>query len=106
MAVYFGKIDTYFVNILSPKAYAGRRIINLHGAFGKAILLFLPQNDPLPENRKYASQNVFDIYYHIDEWAAILDVLRNETPVYFNYDDTNNAAQIYTSREPVGEEES
>jgi len=35
----------------------------------------------------------------------VLDVLHNESPVYFNYNDTRYAAQIYTGREPVGEEE-
>ena len=105
MATHFGKIDVYFTNVLSPKPYAGRRLMNLKGTFGKAILWFLPEGTPLPDNRKRAGQDVFDVYYHIGDWDAILDVLRNETPVYFNYQDTSNAAQIYTGDEPVGEEE-
>jgi len=106
MTAHFGKIDTYFVNMLSPKNYAGKRIMNLEGVFGKAILWFMPEGDLLPDNRMRSGRDVFDVYYHTDAWAAILDVLRNETPVYFNYQDSNNAAQIYTGREPVGEEES
>jgi len=106
MAVHFGKIDTYFVNVLSPNPYAGKRFMNLVGVFGKAILWFLPEGDPLPDNKKRSGQDVFDVYYPMDAWAAILDVLRNETPVYFNYQERSNAAQIYTGSEPVGEEES
>lgn len=105
MATHFGRIDFYFTNVLSPKTYAGKRLMNLTGTFGKAILWFLPEGSSLPDNRKRPGQNVFDVYYHIDDWEAILDVLRNETPVHFNYQDTSNAAQIYTGDEPVGEEE-
>lgn len=105
MATYFGKIDVYFVNVLSPKAYNGRRIMNISGSFGKAILWFFPQSVSLPDNRRRAEQDVFDVYYHIEEWEPLLDVLRNEGPVYFNYSDRSNAAQIYTGKEPVGEGE-
>jgi hypothetical protein len=105
MTVHFGKIDVYFSNILSPKIYAGKRIINLKGTFGKAILWFLPDGSSLPDNRKRTEKNVFDVYYHTADWGAIIDLLRNETPVYFNYHETSNAAQIYTGDEPVGEEE-
>lgn len=106
MSTHFGQIDVYFLNILSPKNYGGKRLMNLSGSFGKAILWFLPSGSSLPDNRMRPNQNVFDIYYSVDDWEAVLDVLRNETPVYFNYQDTSNAAQIYTGNEPVGEEES
>ena len=105
MAVHFGVIDTYFVNVLSPEPYAGKRLMNLVGPFGRAILWFLPEDGPLPGNRKRPGQDLFDVYYRMDAWAAILDVLRNEKPVHFNYQDANNAAQIYTGSEPVGEGE-
>lgn len=105
MTTHFGKIDIYFTNILSPKVYAGKRVMNLTGAFGKAVLWFLPEGGALPDNRKRPGQDVFDVYYYIADWEAVLDILRNETPVYFNYQDTSNAAQIYTGNEPVGEEE-
>lgn len=105
MSTHFGQIDFYFINILSPKKHGGKRIMNLSGSFGKAILWFLPPDTSLPDNRKRPNQNVFDVYYRIDDWEAVLDVLRNETPVYFNYQDTSNAAQIYTGEEPIGEEE-
>lgn len=105
MSTYFGQIDEYFLNVLSPKSYEGKRLMNLVGDFGKAILWFFPSGSSLPDNSKRSNQNMFDIYYSIDDWEAVLDVLRNEKPVYFNYRDTNNAAQIYTGKEPVGEGE-
>ena len=105
MAVFFGEIDTYFVNLLSPKQYNGRRLINLRGSFGTAVLWFHPEDAALPDNRKRAGQDIFDVYYHVSAWAPLIDVLRNESPVYFTYSDTSNAVQIYTGQEPVGEEE-
>ena len=105
MTVYAGEIDTYSVNVLSPKAYSGRRLMNLQGSFGTALLWFYPEDTSLPDNRKRSGQNIFEAYYPMSSWAAILDVLRNESPVYFNYSDSSNAAQIYTGREPIGEEE-
>lgn len=106
MATHFGKIDTYFVNVLSPKNYGGKRMMNLKGSFGVAILWFLAEENSLPDNRIRANQNVFDVYYHLGAWDAIIDILRNESPVYFNFNETSKAAQIYTGNEPVGEEES
>lgn len=105
MATHFGKIDFYFTNVLSPKVYGGKRLMNLKGEFGKAILWFLPNASSLPDNSKLTGQDVFYIYYHTSDWEAVLDVLRNETPVYFNYVEENKTAQIYTGDEPVGEEE-
>ena len=106
MATYFGSIDNYTVNVLSPKAYNGRRLMNLKGNFGTALLWFYPEGTPLPDNSKRAGQDIFNIYYDSSYWQPLLDVLRNESPVYFNYSDTSNAAQIYTGNEPVGEGES
>ena len=105
MATYFGQIDTYTVNVLSPNAYSGRRVMNLEGSFGKAILWFHPDDTTLPDNQKRSGEDVFDIYYNMRDWEAIIDVLRNESPIYFNYSETHKAAQMYTGSEPVGEEE-
>ena len=102
---HFGQIDVYSVIVLSPKLFGGQRVISLSGSFGKATLWFKPQGSSLPDNRRILNQNVFAVYYHIPDWEAIIDILRNETPVYFNYQDTSNAAQIHTGSEPVGEEE-
>jgi hypothetical protein len=105
MAVHFGKIDTYFCNVMCPKNYAGKRLMNVNGSFGKGILWFMPEGSALPDNRKRGGQNVFDVYYHTADWAALVDLLRNEGPVHFNFNDSSNAAQIYTGQEPVGEGE-
>jgi hypothetical protein len=43
------------------------------------------------------------LFYHINEMGFILDLLRNESPIYLTT--SANAAQLSTSLEPVGEEE-
>ncbi len=105
MTVYSGAIDNYTVNLLSPKPYNGRHLMNIKGSFGTAVLWFHADDATLPDNRKRTNQNIFDVYYHARHWAPLLDVLRNESPVYFNFSDTSNAAQVYTGNEPVGEGE-
>ncbi len=105
MATHFGIINTYFANMLAPKPYGGKRLMNLNGSFGKAIVWFIPDNSPLPDNQKHSGENVFDVYYHTSDWDALIDLLRNEKPVHFNYYEANNSVQIYTGTEPVGEEE-
>ena len=106
MATYFGTIDSYFVNILSPRPFNGKRLISISGSFGAATLWFLPEDSSLPDNRKRPNQDIFEVYYHMDSWTALIDILRNESPLYFHFNDTSNAAQLHTSHEPVGEEES
>lgn len=55
------------------------------------------------------------IYYHAqgEQFERVLDILRNEKPVYLRWVSQNDAteandgnAYFYTGREPVGEEES
>ena len=87
MTTYFGKIDVYFVNVLSPKAYNGKRLMNVSGSFGKAILWFYPDDSPLPDNSKRASHDVFYVYYYMNTWEPLLDIPRNEEPVHFSYYD-------------------
>ena len=105
MTLYHGEIETYTANVLSPKQYNGRRLMSLSGSYGSAFLWFYPEDATLPDNRKRAGQNMFDVYYPMSYWTAVLDLLRNESPLYFNFSDSSNAVQIYSGREPVGEEE-
>lgn len=105
MATYSGEIDEYFVNVLSPNLFNGKRLMNVMGNFGTGVLWFHPMGAPLPDNKKYSGKNVFVLHYHMDSWDVIIDVLRNESPVYFNYSSTYNSAQIHTGNEPVRKED-
>jgi len=104
MANYFGAIDSYTVNVLSPQNFSNRRLMLLFGSFGIAKLWFYADDATLPDNSKTSGQDRFTAYFPASYWQPILDVLRNESPVYFNFFEPNGV-QIYTGSEPVGEEE-
>lgn len=91
----------------SPNVHTNyKKVIHLKGDFGLAILYFVPEEEALGTNRKRQNRNVYDIYYSMNTWSQFVDLLRNEKPVYFYYDVSNNTAVLKTSDEPIGEEES
>ena len=57
----------------------------------------------IPANTVSAGIHYF--YYPESMFPIVLDVLRNESPVYFSWNATNCLGSITTSSEPVGEEE-
>ena len=106
MTQYQGNVQSYALEIQSPNSpYDQKGVISLHGAFGLAILYFVPQDGQLGKNQKRAEHDIFDIYYWMDSWPHFTDLLRNEKPVVFLYDDSDNTALIRSMMEPVGEAE-
>ena len=102
MTQYQGNVQSYVLEIQSPNSpYDQKGVISLHGAFGLAILYFVPQDAQLGKNQKRAGQDIFDIYYWMDSWPHFTDLLRNEKPVQFQYDDSNDTAQIRSVRATV-----
>lgn len=100
-----GEIDKYDLSVQTPSVHTNyKRVIHCFGSFGLAFLYFVPEDLPLGENKKREGRDVFDIYYRMGDWGAIVDVLRNERPVLFFFDNYNNGI-IRTGREEVGEEE-
>jgi hypothetical protein len=100
-----GKIDKYGLSLETPSVYTNyKRVIHCYGSFGLAFLYFVPEELPLGENKKRDGQNVYDIYYRMRDWDAAVDILRNEKPVWFFFDNYNNGI-IKTESEEVGEEE-
>jgi hypothetical protein len=106
MTQYQGNVQSYVLEIQSPNnPYTYKSAISLHEAFGLAILYFVAQDGQLEKNQKRAGQDIFDIYYWMDSWPHFTDLLRNEKPVHFQYDDSNNTsnntAQISSVRAHV-----
>jgi hypothetical protein len=51
MTQYQGKVQSYVLEIQSPNSpYNQKGVISLHGAFGLAILYFVPQDGVCTEN--------------------------------------------------------
>jgi hypothetical protein len=65
---------------------------------------FVERTGPLPGPRESPSGTVF-LSFHRSNLSSVVDMLRNEKPVMFNWSSENRSAQITTGKEPVGEEE-
>ena len=58
---------------------------------------------PASDNRK--TTGFISCHYAATDYPQVLDILRNERPVYVEFDERTNVANIRTSAEPVGEGE-
>ena len=68
---------------------------------GKYIgqLVFRPNGEVLP------SDTADSLYYHLDDLQNVVDLLRNEKPMYWTWLGVGGENGIKTTPEPVGEEE-
>jgi len=88
---------------LSPGvAVAG--IYLYEGANYRGYAYFFPDGTPLAAPVFDSANGRVFIHLNLTEFAAVLDLLRNEKPVYVYYLSPTNAA-LRTGMEPVGEEE-
>lgn len=51
-------------------------------------------------------KKIFNVFTRAEKYAAHIDLLRYEKPIFFFYNFKKNTSYITTSDEPVGEEES
>lgn len=107
MASYSGTIDTYDLAVQTPNVHTNyKRVIHVKGSFGIGFLCFVPAGGSLGTNGKRPGGNYFDVYFWMEDYAPIADMLRNEKPVYFYYNTSYNTCTLKTGNEIVGEEES
>ena len=110
MALTLVDISTYLVfSYGGPNGNAGVAAnISLEIPNAFASLVFYPSGAAIPANSKsthISGKPMYYARYSYDQFANILDILRNEKPVKFFFRDDNMAAYITTSNEPVGEGE-
>lgn len=99
----FYKVFLYGRNVFGEKTDFG---IQIKVPSGLAVLRFtrdytLKNSCTKKENGKYE----FLIYLRVEKYAAFIDILRNEKPLYFFYNFDTDQSYITTSDEPVGEGE-
>jgi hypothetical protein len=108
------EIATYEANVISagdPNQFAAT--VWLHKADGSlaAFLRFYRPGISLPPNEFRTDLNAALVSYRFDAFSSVVDVLRNEQPMYFTWFDYSAQVPgrmfgtIGTSREPVGEQE-
>ncbi|WP_103068188.1 hypothetical protein [Aquimarina sediminis] len=85
----------------------GKSNLILKGATGQVCSVWFKEgpNAVLPAATNTGSY--YSFYYHHDQLQHLIDMLRNENPiyVYFNNDNNFNNSRISTGNEPVGEGE-
>jgi hypothetical protein len=109
MTVYQGEVKRYGLLISTPHSQGPTKsFISLDmEAVGTASLNFVPQGGTLGTNQKRPGTTtpLFDIWYWMDSWPHFVDMLRNEKPVFFVFNDSLQAASLKTGWEPTGEAE-
>ena len=68
-------------------------------------LNFYSEKKSLPVNYWDEKFKLVYLRYPISMYGHILDILRNEKPIYFSYSPKTNLGYIRTGKEPVGEGE-
>jgi len=68
-------------------------------------LNFYSEKKPLPVNYQDEKSQLVYLRYPVAMYGHILDILRNEKPIYFSYSPKTNLGFIRTGKEPVGEGE-
>jgi hypothetical protein len=87
-------------------AVVTRMTANVPLLYNKQVLGVLRFVDvsPLPKNVLDPVTEDFDVFYHLDRFNDIINILRYEKPLWIAIDDNLNA-QIVSHIEPIGEQE-
>jgi len=69
--------------------------------------LFSFKSGRLRKNKVNSKGNskIYEIFVPYERYSAFIDILRNEKPLFFYYNLSDNVSYITTSDEPVGEGE-
>ena len=109
--VFQGEVSNYSIQIfpstwLGPFGYT--RVVAVHGSFGLAFWSFIPPVRAVPASSKRpgtVGSDVFDLFLPMEDYAAVIDLLRNEKPGFFFFDDGTLQFGLMTSAEPIGVQE-
>jgi hypothetical protein len=104
------EINQYWVHFQSGKTernkISPRAIIKCYHDDDFLVQLnFYSEKRTLPVNYHDEKFGLVYLRYPISMYANILDILRNEKPIYFSYSPKTNLGFIRTGKEPVGEGE-
>lgn len=109
MAYISANITSYSIKLASEANISTvyTSVVYLHTTSGTGFLYFCPDDAELPDNniRIQNERPTYNVYYHHRYLPIIIDVLRNEKPISFYFNDSSLSAGIRTGNEPVGEEE-
>jgi len=101
------EITKYAIGVFSRTQSPDPRAIALIVLYNedtlRGYLNFFPSNVALPN--PHIEDDVLQLYYSIDHFDVIGDLLRNEKPLYIEFSSPPPFGLLRTSKEPIGEEE-
>ncbi len=101
------EVETYQYYDWSSRS-TGKTNLVLKGTGGEMCAVWFIENEEanLPEAREAAADR-YEFYYHHSQLQHLIDMLRNEKPIFVFFDNDNGFrnSRISTTDEPVGEGE-
>lgn len=97
-------IDNYKVVLYGKDASDSDLVAFIHCYYDSTNVLtceFYKDGATLPENRNKGGR--VGLTYHWSHLNEVLDVMRNEKPLYFGFIESTKVGYISTHKEPVGE---
>jgi len=64
---------------------------------------FYPDGKALPENHYDKRNKLVYLRYPMSMYPNVIDLLRNEKPIYFSYTENLKTGFVRTGKEPIGE---
>jgi len=110
MPRYYGEVAEYRTYLNPGKHNHPSSYMALIALYDKDIKLvaqlsfFSPTSDSVDNPPNDTPYGYFIFSFHINEYPQVIDLLRNEKPVYIFFNGTDHG-YLSTSREPIGEEE-
>jgi hypothetical protein len=106
MAAYSGEIRTYAACVYANKGDQ-RTALVMRTDDQEYLVFFYRDGAQLPNNytEVVGARRYFYIHTYFDTYSSLLDLLRNEKPVFAHYRDDLSRAEFNTNREAVGEGE-
>jgi len=97
------EFKTYKVFILS--GIDNDFAIHIRLPSGIAVIRFMSKSMKNSMESQDNGKKIFKVYAPKENFSAYVDILRNESPLFFFYDLDDNVSYITTTEEPVGEGE-
>ena len=105
MALHTFKIESYEYYHWSSRSQYKSNIV-LFGEGEETVAIWF-ESDPEAElaPARILTPNNYAFYYYQEQMSDIIDMLRNEKPIWVHFNDNGglNNSRIATSKEPVGE---
>ncbi len=98
---------SYYAGAQNVQGYPYRAIIGLRDETDEFVAAAYFHHSPttMPASDTRKARGFISCHFAATDYPQVLDLLRNEKPVYVEFDERTRVANIRTNAEPVGEGE-